>query len=484
MKSSLLFKLLIAFLLVIAIGAVVMAFLTSRSTEQAFNLYTTRNSKVWAETLSPTLVEYYSQANSWQGVGTYLLNLGGSMTMGSGGAMGQGNGYGKGKGSAGTTMMAADQRLILADKNGEVIADTNGSLIGTILDATDLANGVSLISSNSLVGTLIVTPDNFAAGTPASDFLASVNNAIASSTGIAAIIALIFGAVLFFQIISPVRKLNKAAAAIAAGDLNQRVAIQSRDELGALGESFNKMAQSLSKAETQRKNMIADVAHELRTPLAAMQGTLEGIQDGLLPLDREQVDLLLADTTLLTRLVGDLRLLSLADSGELVLERSVVPPAALFEQIVERGKPIAQARQITLSLELQINLPEIWVDPDRITQLMNNLITNAVRYTPAGGEIKIIVSRFEGDNSLHISISDTGPGIALADLPYVFDRFYRAEKSRSRSSGGSGLGLAIVKQLVQAHGGKIAAESPVFTREDGSQYGTRIFFSLPVMAAS
>ena len=479
MKTSLLFRLLGAFLLVIAVGAVLMAILTSRATEQAFSLYTTRSSKAWAETLSPSLADYYMQAGSWQGVDATLQSLtGSSMNMGSGGMMSQGKGYGKG--ASNSVMAMAGQRLILADNTGVVIADTQGSLNGTTLDANELSNGVSILSADTTLGTLIVTPDLLSTGTPADDFLASVNRAIINSTGIATVIAVLIGAGIFFQIISPVRKLNKAAAAIAAGDLEQRVNIRSRDELGELGTSFNRMAESLSKAEIQRKNMIADVAHELRTPLAAMQGTLEGIQDGLLPFDREQADSLLAETTLLTRMVGDLRLLSLADAGELVLERRMVSPAELFDQIVERAKPLALAKKINLKLQLQPRLPDLSMDPDRITQLVNNLITNAVRYTPPGGEILLAASCPEDDGFVHFSVRDSGPGIDTADLPYIFDRFYRAEKSRSRTSGGSGLGLAIVRQLVEAHGGQVTAESPIFTREDGSKYGTSIRFSLPV----
>lgn len=481
MKNSLLFKLLGAFLIVIAMGALVMTWLTSRATEKAFSLYTTRNGQYWAEILSPSLADFYLNKNSWQGVAAYLQTFSGvNMNMGAGGMMGQGRGFGKGSTNGNAVMSMSGQRLILADAAGTVIADTGGSLIGNLLEPGTLSSGAPILANGEQVGTLVVTPDTLVAGTPASDFLTSVNKAIMSSAGIAAVLALIIGALLFLQIISPVRKLNQAAAAITAGDLDQRVSIKSQDELGDLGSSFNRMAESLSKAEDQRKNMIADVAHELRTPLAAMQGTLEGIQDGLMPFDREQVDSLLAETTLLTRMVGDLRLLSLADAGELVLEKRMTSPGSLFESIVERARSLAQVKGISLNLSLQPDLPSIWVDPDRITQLVNNLITNALRYTPRNGEIRLNVAHAEGDSSLQISITDTGPGIDASDLPYVFDRFYRAEKSRSRSSGGSGLGLAIVRQLVEAHGGKVAAESPVFTTEDGTCYGTRISFSLPL----
>ncbi len=481
MKSSLLFKLLGAFLIVIAIGTLVMTVLTTRATEKAFTLYTTRNGQLYAETLVPPLTAYYAQNGSWSGVETYLQTLAGDLPSGSGsGMMGQGHGFGPGANGGNGMFSMMGQRLVLADTQGVVVGDSEDTLIGTHLTSADLANGAPISVNGVQVGTLILTPSNLVTtGTPATDFLSSVRRAIISSAGIAALIALIIGAALFFQIISPVRKLRKAANAIAGGDLNQRVSIRSHDELGALGSSFNQMAENLSKAEVQRKHMIADVAHELRTPLAAIQGTLEGMQDGLLPMDREQVDALQSETALLTRLVNDLRLLSLAEAGELKLELQDIEPAEFFPRIVERARVQAQAREITLSAELQPNLPDLRIDSDRITQVMNNLISNAVHYTPRGGKITVGISHVSGSSSVVVSVTDTGPGIAPADLPYVFDRFYRADKSRSRSSGGSGLGLAIVRQLVEAHGGVVTAESPVFHPDNGQGYGTRISFSLP-----
>ncbi len=190
------------------------------------------------------------------------------------------------------------------------------------------------------------------ANTPAQEFLASVNKAIASSAVIAGVIALILGALLFMQIIAPLRQLKQAAAAIASGDLDQRVAIKSHDEFGELGQTFNHMAESLASIETQRRHLVADVAHELRTPLAAIQGTLEGIQDGVLPLDEEQISALYSETMLLNRLVGDLKLLSLAEAGQLKLERQPTPPGAFIQQVVERAKPQGDQKNIRLETDL------------------------------------------------------------------------------------------------------------------------------------
>lgn len=484
MRNSLIFKLMGAFLLVIAIGSLVIAVLTSLATQSAFNLYTTRSGQVWAQRLAPDLADYYARANNWQGVDEVLQSELGSQVMpggmGNGMGAGQGRGFGAGGQNAGNGMMGMGQRLILTDDKGLVVGDTQSGLLGKHLSASELNNGAAITVNNKLVGTLIVTPSDLTnATTPAGEFLASVNQAIFSSAGIAGLIALVLGAVLFIQIIKPLRQLKKAATAIASGDLDQRVSIHSRDELGELGQTFNQMAESLSNAETQRRHLVADVAHELRTPLAAIQGTLEGMQDGILPLDEEQLAALYSETMLLNRLVGDLKLLSLAEAGQLKLESQETDAGVLLQQIVERARPQADQKNIRLEAKLVPALPSMWIDADRIAQVINNLIGNAMRYTPEDGAITVQASFIPASGALEVSVSDTGQGIDPVDLPHIFDRFYRADKSRARSSGGSGLGLAIVKQLVEAHGGWVTAESPIFLDTNQQGYGTKITLQLP-----
>jgi signal transduction histidine kinase len=483
MRISLLFKLMGAFLLVIAIGALVISVLTSQATQNAFNLYTTRSGQIWTQRLVPILADYYTQTNSWQGVDSVIQsNLGGQgISNGTGNIMGQGRGFGQGGQIADGEMMGIlGQRLILTDNKGFVVSDTLNEFIGKQLSSSELKYGTPIIVNNNLVGTLLITPNDFSnAGTPAAEFLASVKQAIISSAIIAGVIAMILGAILFFQITAPLRQLRKAATAITNGDLNQRVSIDSKDEFGELGMTFNNMAQSLAKAESQRQHLMADVAHELRTPLAAIQGTLEGMQDGVLPLDEEQLAALHVETTLLNRLIGDLRLLSLAEAGQLKLELQKIDPGKLIQQIVERMKPQANQKEVHLEVDVQASLPELMLDPDRITQILNNLIGNALRYTPSGGTIKVKAENLLNSNSIQISVIDTGVGINPENIPFVFDRFYRADKSRTRSSGGSGLGLAIVKQLVEAHGGNVKVESPFFNNKENQGFGTAFSFTLP-----
>lgn len=480
MRNSLIFKLMGAFLLVIAIGSMVISVLTSQATQKAFSLYTTRNGQIWGQQLAPVLADYFIQTNGWQGVDTILQSDISTQyaPMGTGNMMGHGNGLGQQSGNG--MMSALDQRLILIDAQGIVVSDTLNELVGKQISATELINGTPITVNDNLVGTLLITPNNLSqSGSPAGEFLASVNQAIISSAVIAGIIAMILGAVIFFQITAPLRQLRKAATAITAGDLNQRVVIRSRDEFGELGLTFNKMAESLSKVETQRQHLMADVAHELRTPLAAIQGTLEAMQDGVLPLDEEQISALHAETTLLNRLIGDLRLLSLAEAGQLKLELQETDPGEVIQQIVERMKPQASQKGVHLEAVVPVDIPEIWLDPDRIAQVLNNLISNALRYTPEGGTISVQTSFLSDVNSLHVSVTDTGSGIDPENLPFVFDRFYRADKSRTRSSGGSGLGLAIVKQLVEAHGGEVHAENSLFQNGNQKRYGAKFSFTLP-----
>ncbi|HYQ71682.1 MAG TPA: ATP-binding protein, partial [Gammaproteobacteria bacterium] len=306
-----------------------------------------------------------------------------------------------------------------------------------------------------------------------------VNHSTWLAGGIAAVGALVLGSILFFQIVSPVQKVTVAAQKIAAGDLGQRIPTQSQDEIGSLATAFNRMADSLAQHEELRRNLIADVAHELRTPLTVIQGNLEAMLDGILPTSPEEIATLRDETALLARLVADLRLLSLAEAGQLKLERVKTDPAELLVHAVEPFRLQAQSSQVSLELDIASTLPKIEVDVDRITQVIRNLLSNALRHTPESGKVTVSCRRDDSQRLL-IAVSDSGEGIAPDDLPYVFDRFYRADKSRSRTSGGSGIGLAIVKQLVEAHGGRVWVESPIFQSLDNEGFGTRFLVSLPL----
>jgi len=258
-----------------------------------------------------------------------------------------------------------------------------------------------------------------------------------------------------------------------------------------LAQAFNTMANSLAQAEEQRRHMVADVAHELRTPLSVIQGNLEGMLDRVLPMNFEQVASVHEETLLLGRLVADLRLLSLAKARQLELERAETDLNDLIRRVVERMRPVAQRKGVILEASLPPSLPTVSVDAGRINQVLDNLVGNAMRYTPAGGRVSIETSLVSGrigagqhakaEQQLLTTVTDTGTGIDPEDQPHVFDRFYRADKSRTRASGGSGLGLAIVKHLVEAHGGQVWAESPVHQVAGQPGYGSRFSFTLPTI---
>jgi signal transduction histidine kinase len=310
-------------------------------------------------------------------------------------------------------------------------------------------------------------------GDPESQLLARVNSAIWLAALAAGGAALLVGGVFAFGLVRPIRQLTAATRSIAHGDLSQRVPVASKDELGELAASFNSMAADLQKAERVRRDMTADIAHELRNPIAVLQANIEAVIDGVLPPSDENLQPLLDQTRLLTRLVDDLRTLALADSGQLSLDPVSTDPAALVRSVMARFAPQAEAKKISLRPELPDGLPTLTIDPERIAQVLGNLIGNAIRHTPENGSI---VCRAAGDSSrppslVTFSVADSGSGIPADSLPHIFERFHRADKSRARAEGGTGLGLAIAKQLVELHGGKIWA-----TSEEGR--GTEVSFTL------
>lgn len=262
----------------------------------------------------------------------------------------------------------------------------------------------------------------------------------------------------------PIGDVMDAAARVANGDYSARAAVHGPQEVRELAEAFNEMATRIEAGERQRRNLVADVTHELRTPLSVIQGRIEGMLDGMYTADREHLRLVLQQTRVLARLLDDLSLLSKAEAGALRLERERVPPSDLVDAAAAAYRADAQERGVSLRTVVPTNLPEVDVDRLRIGEVLSNLLTNALRYTPRAGTIAISAERANG--GVAFAVADTGTGIPTGEVPHIFDRFAKSADSR-----GSGLGLAIARSLVQAHRGTIAAES------DAS--GTTIRFVLP-----
>ncbi|MFF0339201.1 sensor histidine kinase [Kribbella sp. NPDC004875] len=258
------------------------------------------------------------------------------------------------------------------------------------------------------------------------------------------------------RLVRPIVALTGAAQRMRNGDHAARVPVSGKDEVARLGHAFNDMAEAIQRHDFQRKAMVSDVAHELRTPLANIKGYLVASEDGVVPLDRELVTSLLEETDLLEHLVADLQDLALADAGMLRLHPAPRDLAELAQQVVSAQRPAADGAGVTLTSEAAGPSPAV-VDSARIRQALGNLVANAIRYTPPGGQVVVGVRRV--DDGYTLTVTDNGAGIAEEHLPHLFDRFYRAEHSRSRSTGGSGLGLAITKHLAEAHGGRVTVTS-------------------------
>jgi two-component system, OmpR family, sensor histidine kinase BaeS len=273
------------------------------------------------------------------------------------------------------------------------------------------------------------------------------------------------------RIARPVRYLRDAAAQLGLRDLSKRVPAEGADEIGELARTFNRMCDRLEAEERSRRQLLADTAHELRHPLAVLQGRLDLLLDGKEEPSLEALMPFQEEVTRMTRLVGDLRDLSLAEVGQLSLRVAKVDVGAQVASLVANLEPVAEAKEIGLTSDMAEDLPVIPGDPDRIRQVILNLLTNALQYTPAGGNVA--VRAWAEDGWLRLQVSDTGPGIDPADLPRIFDRFYRGDKSRARATGGSGLGLAIVRSLTELHGGRVEVES-----NPGS--GTTFVVHLPI----
>ena len=284
-------------------------------------------------------------------------------------------------------------------------------------------------------------------------------------------VGLVLSLVFSQRISHPVSALTRATQAVAKGDLSVRVEERYEGEIGTLASSFNRMAEELERADQIRRNLTADVAHELRTPLSVVRGKLEGVLDGIYPATEDHLEPVLEETELLIQLVEDLRLLTLAETGQLSLERQPVEVANLLRDASVNFAPQAEDRGITLVLDLPTDLPMVQGDWRRIAQVLGNLMTNALRHTPQGGSVTL--SARPEESGVVIAVRDTGTGIPREHLPFVFERFWRGEKSRTRRAGGSGLGLAIAKQIVVLHGGTISVKSEIGV-------GTTFWFTLPV----
>jgi len=300
-------------------------------------------------------------------------------------------------------------------------------------------------------------------------FLAAIHRYLLWASLAALGLAVLCSYLLTRRVLRPLTQMADASRGIAAGDFTSRVNILSHDEVGAVGVAFNRMADSLEEIEALRRRMVADVAHELRTPLTNLRGYLEGLNDGVLPPEKETFSMLQQEILRLVHLVDDLGQLARAEAARTYLEKQQLRLTEAIGQLLTLYQPNFEQKRITTSLSIEPAADTLHADPDKLLQALRNLLDNAWKYTPQKGSVAIVARSVSG--GVRITVSNSGPAMADAELPHIFERFYRTDRSRSRDAGGAGIGLSIVRELVEAHGGRVGA----FCDPDG----THIWIELP-----
>jgi two-component system sensor histidine kinase BaeS len=451
--NSLWVRLSLAFLLVTwgAIGTV--ALIVQNATEANFESYVRQQNTVrYGTDLIDDLKSFYAANESWDGAGEILPSSGQR---------------GNGQGRTGGTEQRGTQ-FVVGSPQGQVVASTDETLVGSSMNSATQNGAVPIEVDGKTVGLLgQVTPGTTAIVNAETRFLDQTTRWLLLAVAGAGIIAVVIGVVLAWQLTRPLHRLTAAVNDLSTGKLGRQVKVGGSAEMADLAEAFNRMSHDLHAGEQLRQRMAADVAHELRSPVSVLRGHLEAMLDGVFPLDSAHLAVPYDQTIHLSRLVDDLRLLTMAEAGRLPLERVVMPPGELVSRAADLFAPLAIDAEITLDREIEEGLPLVLVDVDRMQQVFANLLSNALRHTPQGGSINIQLKRHA--RSVRFAVQNTGDTLDPEQLAHIFDRFWRADDARERDKGGSGLGLAITRQLVELHGGRIWAESAsgqvVFTIE-------------------
>ena len=450
-------RIFLAFTLVILITLFVMGFWYQKNTLEQITTFADRGGFFGVDRIAENLESYYENHQSWNKIKEYIRTEmpafnaskpGRFMPGAMGGNQSQGNPEMQGNQN--------NSEFALADADGEILYGRN-LVNSSVLDAELLSYTIPLYSGDEIIG-YIIPPGSYL---PDKEYINSLSNNISGASyvtiAVSGTIALILALALGYLLTKPVKELETAALKMAEGDFSQRVNIKNSPELRSLGESFNHMAESIQKAKESRTALTADISHELRTPLAVQRANLEAIQDGIYPLTQENLSIILEQNNMLSHLVDDLHTIAKTDDNEftLILEEMDIPK--LIKSSIDAFHAQTEKKNIRIEFNTKDKIPLIKIDIFRFQQVLNNLIKNAIRHTPAGGKIEIITKKT--DNALVINVSDNGSGIPVESLPRIFDRFYRADDSRSREKGGAGLGLTIAKRFVEAHNGSLTANN-------------------------
>ncbi|MFC2052399.1 sensor histidine kinase [Chloroflexota bacterium] len=444
MIHSLRFRLIVAFTFVILVAVGAVYFFATQTAGGEIRRYGERTEQARFSRVGFELIRYYNEQGHWEGIQPYVERWGSL--------------YG--------------QRIVLTDSSGVVVADSQGELLGQQYHTDTPGRHLSLPWVESVSGTLYISPGPAAHFPSPLGLSRAISRFLIWGALLAIAIALLFTFFLSRRISAPIKALTLANRRLGQGDLSQRVEFKDKSEIGELAQAFNSMAGELEHIEYLRQNMVADIAHELRTPLSNIRGYLEAIRDGVAKADEDTIRTLDEEATLLSRLVDDLQELSIAEAGELKLNCQTDDITGLIKQAVAARQTQATTKEVSLSTDITDKLPLVNIDSQRISQVLFNLMENALVHTAKGGVVTVTAEQ-QGGCWVEVSVIDTGEGISTEDLPNIFERFYRVDKSRTRATGGSGLGLTIARRFVEAHGGKIEAHS-----ELGK--GSRFSFTLPV----
>jgi signal transduction histidine kinase len=470
-------RLTLAFALVILVTVGAIALVADLTAGQVFRQYLSYSDVARFQNLTGHLTEYYVENGGWQGVDELLrqVRIVAPSMLGT-----------MPRRPPGTIAWGDDTYfLILADADGRVVSGGPPGDAGRKLSRDEAAAAQDILVGDQVVGRLVIARPVQSAifGPMERAFVARLRWLLLVGALFAGAAGVLMGVVFSRSLTAPLGRLATAARAVADRDFSRRVRVEGSAEMAEVAEAFNEMTAALENSERQRQNMVADVAHELRTPLSVVQGNLRAILDDVYPLEKGEISRLYDETRLLSRLVDDLRELALADAGQLCLDLQAIDLAPEIQSTLDSLALAAEAQGVALTAHLSGGLPPVRADSDRLAQVLRNLLVNALRHTPAGGSVTVTAAR--AGSTTEVVVSDTGEGIAPQDLPHVFERFWRADAARSRtgSSGpggselrwarGSGLGLSVARSLVEAQGGRIWVES---TQGEGTTFR----FTLPL----
>jgi len=430
-------------------------YLTSRAISDQFYEYGRETREIVGSQLAIDLGNRYIENGGWRGIDIFrpvYITINQQVYIGS--------------------IQTIGGRFAISKEDGNILVTTESNdLIGTPIADLNLDVIIPITAENEegdeiqvgALGLIPVTMDREV------EFLESIATSTLLGGGIGIVLALTLSVLLILQILSPLRKLAQATEQVASGELPKPIQLRSHDELGQLGHSFDQMVESLRRSEHLRQMMTADIAHELRTPVTIIQGTLEALLDGVYEPSAETIAPIYEETLHLGRLIDDLRDLVLAEAGELRLDLQPTDLGELARHVVEAAM-VPKEGDLTIDVDVLPGVPSVLVDPKRMRQVIANLLSNALRHTPADGSIEIMIR--SARESVVLVVTDSGTGIPEDDLPHLFERFYRGDRARRRG-GGTGLGLAIVKQWIEAHGGTIEAGN-------ASDGGARFTIRLPL----